>query len=76
MNAPLCWPRLEPVMHNDQSTLETALSWMCLGIVALMFILAPLVLLVPIPVVRIAVGVILALVGLVAWACAWAVRSA
>jgi hypothetical protein len=64
-------------MHrpDEQATLDTAMGWLGVGMIVLMLVLTPIALLVPIPIVRIAIGAILALVGLFAWVSMWAVRS-
>jgi len=63
-------------MHrpDERATLETALGWLGLGIMMLLLIAIPVI--VFIPAMRLAVGVLLLLVGLFAWASMWAVRSA
>lgn len=62
-------------MHrpDEQATLERAMGWLGLGIVALLVLLIPVIVLVP--ALRLAAGVLLLLVGLFAWVSNWAVRS-
>jgi hypothetical protein len=58
---------------NEQITLETALGWIGVGMSGLLLILVPMIVLVP--TMRVAAGVILFLVGLFAWVSNWAIRS-
>lgn len=60
-------------MHNDQATLERALGWLGVGLLALLFVGVPVIVFVS--ALRVAAGVLLVLAGLIAWACDWAVRS-
>ena len=62
-------------MHrpDEQATLERAMGWLGVGMIVLFLILIPVIVLVP--AMRVAAGVLLLLVGLFAWASNWAVRS-
>jgi hypothetical protein len=62
-------------MHrpDEQATLEAALGWLGVGMIVLLLVLIPVIVLVP--VLRIVAGIILILMGLVAWVSMWAVRS-
>jgi hypothetical protein len=62
-------------MHrpDEQATLERAMGWMGLGIVALLLVAIPVIVLVP--ALRLAAGVLLLLVGLFARAMRRVVRS-
>jgi hypothetical protein len=62
-------------MHrpDEQATLERAMGWLGLGIVGVLLVVIPVIVL--IPALRLAAGVLLLLLGLFAWASHWAVRS-
>ena len=42
--------------HNDQATLETALSWLGIGMMALLLVLIPVIVLIPAPAIHTAAG--------------------
>ncbi|MEO7908594.1 MAG: hypothetical protein ABIV47_02985 [Roseiflexaceae bacterium] len=58
---------------DEQATLETAMGSLGVGLIALVLVAIPIIAFVP--TMRLAVGVLLLLVGLLAWASHWAVRS-
>ena len=50
---------------DEQATLDTAINWLGIGLIVLLLVLIPVIVLVP--TMRLAAGVLLLLVGLFAW---------